>query len=464
MSTGRPFLGGADKQVFDHICTTDIWRDWLSKESYLNSSVVDLSQDLVQKLRASREDGPEVLAGEELPLLGALFKTLCPSYHGELLRAPLVQAAGEGNEPLAQALINAGAPFGTALHEAVRNDRARMVVFLLNRGAFIHRKDTAGDTALHVCAKLGKPGIARSLLHLGADRNGLGDERGTPIYWAAREGHLSMAELLLDAGCNMTVRRLGAVSPLDTAAAKGHTDIMKLFIERGADVNGTDPDGRPALHFAAFWDEVGAVNMLVAAGANVRARDGWGSTALCHAACRHNVKLVLALLRAGAEINVLDQNKRTPLHFASANAGRPGGADVVDVLLRWGADETLADDGGKRPLDVVGEQTRGQDRLADDVARAKRLLRNARGDRAWRRRGYMVMCRAHPQRVRLQGHPPEGMAARTRSRAAMALADDGDGLEGRGAAKRMKRDWAAVAARVLGHEIEGIFRTIVGFL
>lgn len=460
-------MRGSELQVFDRIYETRLWADWLRRAN-LEDAAIQAHDGLAEQLQRTRTNGREEMVGAEKLILGLLCEHLSAADWGKLLRAPLEHAAGEGNRRLAENLFKAGAAFGKAVHAAAEGNHGSMVAFLLDSGAPIGGKDGAGDTPLHVCARTGKPEMARLLLSRGADKDALGSEGGTPIYWAAREGHIAVARVLLDAGADLTLRRLSAVSPLDTAAAKGHTDIMKLFIEAGADVNGADPDGRPALHFAAFWNQLGAVNMLMGAGADVRSTDTWGSTALCHAACRYNVELVLALLRSGAGVNVLDQNHRTPLHFAAAKAGRPGGSDVVDMLLKWGADETIADDGGKTPMDVVGAQIRERHHIADDIARTKRLLGNASGDRAWRRRGCMIMCRAFPDRVYLRGHPRIGMAGRTRSRAVMTLAEAEAAtpwiLEGSVVAERMRRDWAAVAMRVLGHEIEGIFRAIVLFL
>ena len=46
--------------------------------------------------------------------------------------------------------------------------------------------------------------------------------------------------------------------------------------------------------------------------------------------------------------------------------------------------------------------------VPEDVGRVRELLVNAPADRAWRRRGYLVLCRARPDRLR-QIHESSGV-------------------------------------------------------
>ena len=47
-------------------------------------------------------------------------------------------------------------------------------------------------------------------------------------------------------------------------------------------------------------------------------------------------------------------------------AGTQGTADVVDALLRAGANETIADDEGDIAVDVIGDDIDLEDRLAEE--------------------------------------------------------------------------------------------------
>lgn len=65
---------------------------------------------------------------------------------------------------------------------------------------------------------------------------------------------------------------------------------------------------------------------------------------------------------------------------------------MVDSLLRSGADEILLNTEGKSAADLIGRWVKIQDRVADEIERVLYLLANAPADRAWRRRGYLVLC------------------------------------------------------------------------
>lgn len=65
---------------------------------------------------------------------------------------------------------------------------------------------------------------------------------------------------------------------------------------------------------------------------------------------------------------------------------------------RWGADETSQNEEGRTAAEVVGIYAADNDGTTarereDQAYRVRRLLREAPADRAWRRRGFVVLCR-----------------------------------------------------------------------
>eukprot|EP00903_Cladosiphon_okamuranus_P017409 g16033.t1 len=160
---------------------------------------------------------------------------------------------------------------------------------------------------------------------------------------------------------------------------------------------------------------------------------------------------------------------RTPLMWAAAEAGRPGAAEVVDSLLRAGADETVVDCEGCTAADVIGTHVQEEEEsLTEEFERVRQLLANAPADRVWRRRGYLVLCRAHLSRVQKQlgrVHSDAHGAStgrRTRRRAGLVRAE-GVTVDSR-VGQSPDGEWALVMAKVLQLQEEGIFRTIVGYL
>lgn len=120
---------------------------------------------------------------------------------------------------------------------------------------------------------------------------------------------------------------------------------------------------------------------------------------------------------------------------------------MVGLLLRSGANETSPNKYGKTAADMAAVCVDEEGQLGDDVERVHELLANAPADRAWRHRGYLVLCRAHSDRMQ-QVH--EGSCTGTTG--------------GSTAGGRTGGDWAVVVARVVGLQDEDVFRTIVEYL
>ncbi|CAM9392348.1 unnamed protein product [Ectocarpus sp. 13 AM-2016] len=245
---------------------------------------------------------------------------------------------------------------------------------------------------------------------------------------------------------------------------------MKALIEHVVDVNlACALRGAPSLDYAAYNNNVEAIDVLVEAGANIQATRINGETPLHAAAGKLNFEATLALLKHGADVHALGQTRWTPLHSAVHSAGDEGAVEVVDLLLRWNADETDDDAYGRIPGTIVGRMAPETDSIFVNVQRVWKLLQYAPQDRAWRRRGMLVLCRVHPERLGLRqntSHVQESTVLRvTRSRTKLLEREQVAGSSGEGATAdgRTAREWAKMAHRVLGLD-EGIFRTIVGYL
>lgn len=63
---------------------------------------------------------------------------------------------------------------------------------------------------------------------------------------------------------------------------------------------------------------------------------------------------VQALLRQGESVVEVDDQGRTPLHFAAAGK-TPASGRVIELLLEAGASKRVADENGRRPRDVAVE-------------------------------------------------------------------------------------------------------------
>src|SRR5688500_5209341 len=104
-----------------------------------------------------------------------------------------------------------------------------------------------------------------------------------------------------------------------------------MALKRGADIHTTDKNGVTALHHAVRFRSPAAVKTLIEHGANV------------NQACR--------------------RNGSTPLHRAvtETGAGTAGRAQaartIIEILLAAGADASIRNKRGKRPVDYVTDKT-----------------------------------------------------------------------------------------------------------
>ncbi|CAM9785729.1 unnamed protein product [Ectocarpus fasciculatus] len=461
-----------------------------------------------------------------------IFKLVCdratPEQWAEWLRAPLEHAAGTGNRDLVDKLLGAGANGGagwrgchgkTLLHAAAdggdvhiitRLRRAgaggdmkakaldtgrtplNLAVFggkeaaakaLIMAGADVNVLDVANDGPLHLAIKGGHVGIAKDLLLSGANPVQAGSDGDLPIHLAARHGLDEVVFALGEKGVDLNCRNTMGMTPLWLAVGGDHVTTTKLLLAEGAEPN----CGSPVLHYAGKLNKAAAIPVSIEAGADIEGRCVLGRTPLQYAAAYGSCAAMLALLELGANVNSKDPRGETPLYCACFF----GKHDAADLLLRWGADENAVDSEGETLVSMVMQRIAdaAQARRRPRFENISKLLARAPQDRAWRRRGFLVLCRVHPDRVRLAVEIPAAAAeatgrpqARPRTRARTGQGEvevemDGTngGTGGVGARSGVRAGievvgegigdgFDDVSAWMMAQAEEGVFRRVVGFL
>ncbi|CAN0014454.1 unnamed protein product [Sphacelaria rigidula] len=426
------------------------------------------------------------------PLADDLFTLVANSASkkqwADWLRVALEHASASGDLGLVTKLLQAGANKRTPLLLAVREGHVQVAYSLLLAGACPNAKDRWQDTALHVAAGLGHGQIVGALLLTGADPNATDDCGRSALHLAAENGHLAAAEFLLAAGADIDHRYGDSeISVLDSAAAHGNVDILRALLRSHSDSSGGDGAfGYTALHMAADNNQVGAIDVLVEAGADIQAQDQHDWTPL-HSAARYDgcSEAVQVLLQThGANVGASDTAGETPLHVACSYLA----AGPAELLLRFGADETAVNSEGHTPLDVVGIYADDDASTIEDLYHAtardeniRRLLGHAPQDRAWRRRGPLVLCRHYCISHQIgfvnsscSGRGHHHKLSRSDERWQVFGNVVGGGGEGSGWRDAMERGGTSTARAVGGSgeavwrvvllAEEGIFRAIVGFL
>ena len=173
------------------------------------------------------------------------------------------------------------------------------------------------------------PGTIEALVARGFDPNSV-DPNGQPglIRALQAESYLAALTLARLPSTNVDLRNPAGETPLMLAALKGEMGVLRVLLARGAAVN---PPGWTPLHYAASGDSLPAVRELLARGAELEAR--------------------------------APKNARTPLMLAAMYAGE----DVIDALLKAGADAAARDQYGETAADLAARG--GRDWLAERLAR-----------------------------------------------------------------------------------------------
>lgn len=372
----------------------------------------------------------------------------------------------------------------TALHAAASEDQVGAIETLILGGADPNARDGAGSTPLHMAMSNNNHASVRALCALRADMNRPDATGRTPLHFGiVAPGSLYAVNELLDAGADANLRQCcnHDDSPLDMAAWLGKLEIMRALLEHGAVSTAVDSFGQSALHKASCRNEAGAIDALIGAGASVNAQDVDERTPLHLASYVLAAEAAEVLLNHGADVDATDKWGQTPLHLAASVSEDDNSARFVALLLERDADEKAVDDGGRTPGKMLERFEEGENgELVEDPlnnALVRDQLIWMPKERAWRRRGFFVMCRARLSRGQpilpdQDAAPRRAKVARVEGRVVEGGGDaagyaGGQGIAHRGAAggaSAVDNDDEGVVAKCVGDADCGVFRNVMKFL
>lgn len=179
--------------------------------------------------------------------------------------------------------------------------------------------------------------VIAALLDGGANPNGAEGEGTLPLFVAVRQKNLAAAELLLKGGADANrTSPDNAMTPLLQALKNGQTDMIDLLVAHGADVQAPLPDGARALDVLVRDNaDITAVQKALELGAraDVCRLDDHGAPveSALHLAVRHKrIEMINEMLKAGADPLTVDGFGYTPLQLAHSMLG--GDDAIVDRL------------------------------------------------------------------------------------------------------------------------------------
>jgi ankyrin repeat protein len=134
----------------------------------------------------------------------------------------------------------------------------------------------------------------------------------------------------------------------------GNLDEIRVMIEKGQDINMPIPGGQTVLQFAVMQGDVAMVGLLLGNGADFDIEDPkTGMTPLLNAARDGRHEIVEMLVRFGADINTKNRDGDTPLHLSAARGHRT----AIEVLLKYRPDLEARNNAGITALQQA-EQNR----------------------------------------------------------------------------------------------------------
>ena len=201
-------------------------------------------------------------------------------------------------------------------------------------------------------------------------RNGgrrISDVLQAEFFAAMEAGNMSEMKSLLLKGVilNPICGAQQICKPLAVAIEQGSDiEVIEFLIANGADVNGSNAYGDTPLIYALIEERYDVAGLLVNAGADVNRPNAFGVTPFIGVCAEGNADLVKTFLRHGGNPNQSFPNRtsggaeggNTPLSAASIS----GHLEVVDLLLRNGADPSIKDSADKNALDYAKENSHKQ--------------------------------------------------------------------------------------------------------
>ena len=223
---------------------------------------------------------------------------------------------------------------------------ADVLRILLDNGADVHTRITAGMTALHHAAVEGNEDIIRMLIDHGSDVDEADDAGNTALMHAVKGGHMGAIQALTACGAHMDCRNKMGHTIWDHAIDMQTTDLLVSIIstyrkiKRFASSKLTFPVGKTPLHVAAIRGDVDKIKCLLDLGADPQCTDQNGNTYF-HVAARDNCIEVLQSFLDTVDPNQQNAEGNTALHLACYS----GHTAATEILLKKTKLETVNNEG-----------------------------------------------------------------------------------------------------------------------
>ena len=250
-------------------------------------------------------------------------------------RTALMLASECGHEPVVQTLISGGANVNaqdneeqTALMIATKNNSFEIVSSLLIAGTDADKADKNGETALTIACRMGHSKIGKLLIEKNAKVFTTTSSGDTPLLLSTKSPVL--CKIILSK-LPSNVPRAYLLSAFTEACKHGKSVVIVMLLQRlqkemelfMSSAKGSSSIKDLVTHTAVDSTLVGGITPLMIA-----------------SSCGHT-DVVEELLKSGANVNSTDDNGSTPLVYA-LNGSSENSSCVVELLIHAGADLSSA--------------------------------------------------------------------------------------------------------------------------
>ncbi|XP_070768747.1 NF-kappa-B inhibitor delta [Enoplosus armatus] len=218
-------------------------------------------------------------------------------------------------------------------------------------------KEHKGKTALLVAVTANQPEIVQDLLSLGTDINACDVKGQTALHLAAHYGLPGVLQAILCSRpvVNLEARNFEGMTPLHCAAIS-HSVTMKAVSSSGL----VDP----SLQTKAA-EKLSCVQMLLNAGASLLSQEIKSNKTVLHLAVKEgNIDLVGYLLKIPLpnmkDFVNLKAHGHTALHMAAGLHGNPHQEDILRLLLSRGADPSIRNLENDQPAHLLQSGLQGE--------------------------------------------------------------------------------------------------------
>lgn len=169
------------------------------------------------------------------------------------------------------------------------------------------------------------------------------------LYRAVHIGDIDQIERNLFWDTKVNQPGPDGLTALHVAVKKGDLVVVKMLVKHGADIDAPDKAGRSPLLTALLARNPLVAEYLVKQQARLDADAVLRETVRLGQADRDVIDF---LVKQGAELDLPDEQGNTPLHIAILNGHRVN----AKYLVKKGADIDLADRSGRTPLEMAIER------------------------------------------------------------------------------------------------------------